>query len=171
MNNLFLTTEKEIYAKPFYERNTSNKLSPDFISINREGKKVNYYVNRETGEITKIGFDVQERAMFYKILKNNEIIDIQNKLIYVRKSRSGTIVCCSLSNANGIALEDGIYHLNGLPEFPLGTYETVEANEITKNEYIELAQQLGIDVPEAIPTQEERITALEDAMLEVALNG
>ena len=109
--------------------------------------------------------------MFYKIIKDNQIIDIQKNLTYVRKSRSGTIVCCGLKNANGIALENGIYHLNGLPEFPLGTYETVEADEITKNEYIELAQQLGIDVPEAIPTQEERIAALEEAMLEVILNG
>lgn len=76
--------------------------------------------------------------MYYKILKNNQVIDTATSLRYVRLSpKSKKILLCPRAEANGIVAENGIdiWHLEGFYPFPEGQYETVKAIEISKDEY------------------------------------
>ena len=75
----------------------------------------------------------------YKILKNNLIIDITESLNYVRQNpRNKVIISCKKEVAQGIATQNGIYHLQGLGNFTQGYFDTVTAVEITEAEYEEL---------------------------------
>ena len=57
-----------------------------------------------------------------------------------------------------------MWHLDGCPEFPEGTYETVKAEEITDEEYEELVKQLElgtVEEPEDPGTGETVMSAQE----------
>ena len=76
--------------------------------------------------------------MFLKIVKGSTVVDAVEKLTYVRQNpRNKTIIICDPEFANGIVSSDGsvIWHLEGLPEFSSGNYETVVAIEVCEDEY------------------------------------
>lgn len=76
--------------------------------------------------------------MFYKVIKNNKVIDVTDSLTYVRISpKSGKILICTKAEASGIASSDRktVWHLKGFYPFPCGDYETVEIEIISKEEY------------------------------------
>lgn len=90
--------------------------------------------------------------MYYKIIKNNKIVDITDCLSYVRLSpKSGRVLLCPQAEAQGIVSSDGnsIWHLEGFYDFPSGEYETVFAIKITKEEYHRL-KALNGRTPEEI---------------------
>ena len=117
--------------------------------------------------------------MAYKIVLNTTIMDAQKTLNYVYWQVKNRLLLAGRSDfANGIVSSDGstVWHLDGYPEFPEGTYETVKAVEITDEEYEDLVKQLEIgtgEEPEApgagetvMSVQERRskILTLEDEL-------
>ncbi len=115
--------------------------------------------------------------MYYKIT-NGARITLADKLEYIRELPNGTVVRCRVDNANGITLNGVNYHLDGCPAFPEGDYETVTATEISRTEYLALADALGVevapkveDVPilrEQVKAQTERNDMLEECLLEMS---
>jgi hypothetical protein len=76
--------------------------------------------------------------MFYKIIKDNKILEATTLLRYVRLSpKSGKILLATRGEAQGIISSDGktVWHLKDYYNFPNGDYETVEAVEISEEEY------------------------------------
>lgn len=93
--------------------------------------------------------------MFLKIVKGSTVVDAVEKLTYVRQNpRNKTIIICDPEFANGIVSSDGsvIWHLEGLPEFSSGNYETVVAIEVCEDEYNLIMKQLyaGEEVSEEV---------------------
>lgn len=89
--------------------------------------------------------------MAYKILLNTTVVDAQKTLNYVYWQVKNHLLLVGRSDfANGIVSSDGstVWHLDGYPEFPEGSYETVKAVEITDEEYEELVKQLEIGTVE-----------------------
>lgn len=89
--------------------------------------------------------------MAYKIVLNTTVVDAQKNLNYVYWQVKNHLLLVGRSDfANGIVSSDGstVWHLDGYPEFPEGTYETVKAVEITDEEYEELVKQLEIGTVE-----------------------
>lgn len=76
--------------------------------------------------------------MYYKILKDNKVIEVTCDLQYVWIPKgTNRLLICSQKNAQGIISLDGktVWHLKGFYPFPTKDYETVEAIPITKEEY------------------------------------
>lgn len=93
--------------------------------------------------------------MFLKIVKGSTIVDATQKLTYVRQNpRNKAIIMSEPEFANGIISSDGsaIWHLEGLPEFSSGNYETVVAIEICEDEYNSIINQLysGEEISEEV---------------------
>jgi len=89
--------------------------------------------------------------MAYKIVLNTTVVDAQKNLNYVYWQVKNHLLLVGRSDfANGIVSSDGstVWHLDGYPEFPEGSYETVKAVEITDEEYEELVKQLEIGTVE-----------------------
>ena len=89
--------------------------------------------------------------MAYKIVLNTTVVDAQKTLNYVYWQVKNHLLLVGRSDlANGIVSSDGstVWHLDGYPEFPEGTYETVKAVEITDEEYEELVKQLELGTVE-----------------------
>lgn len=105
--------------------------------------------------------------MAYKILLNTTVVDAQKNLNYVYWQVKNHLLLVGRSDfANGIVSSDGstVWHLDGYPEFPEGSYETVKAVEITDEEYEELVKQLEIgtvEEPEDTDTGETVMSAQE----------
>lgn len=96
--------------------------------------------------------------MFLKIVKGSTVVDAVQKLTYVRQNpRNKTIIMSEPEFANGIVSSDGsvIWHLEGLPEFSSGNYETVVAIEVCEDEYNSIIEQLyaGEEVSEEVRQQ------------------
>ena len=89
--------------------------------------------------------------MAYKIVLNTTVVDAQKTLNYVYwQVKNHLLLVGRFDFANGIVSSDGstVWHLDGYPEFPEGTYETVKSVEITDEEYEELAKQLELGTVE-----------------------
>ena len=105
--------------------------------------------------------------MAYKIVLNTTVVDAQKNLNYVYWQEKNHLLLVGRSDfANGIVSSDGstVWHLDGYPEFPEGTYETVKAEEITDEEYEELVKQLElgtVEEPEDPGTGETVMSAQE----------
>ena len=105
--------------------------------------------------------------MAYKIVLNTTVVDAQKNLNYVYWQVKNHLLLVGRSDfANGIVCSDGstVWHLDGYPEFPEGSYETVKAVEITDEEYEELVKQLEIgtvEEPEDPDTGETVMSAQE----------
>lgn len=105
--------------------------------------------------------------MAYKILLNTSVVDAQSTLNYVYWQVKNHLLLVGRSDlANGIVSSDGstVWHLDGYPEFPEGSYETVKAVEITDEEYEELVKQLElgtVEEPEDPGTGETVMSAQE----------
>ena len=90
--------------------------------------------------------------MYYKIIKDNKIVDLMERLLYIKmSSKSGKILLSTQGEAQGIMSSDGTtaWHLKGFYEFPQGEYETVSAVPISELEYLQL-KALNGKTPEEI---------------------
>lgn len=98
--------------------------------------------------------------MFYKILQGNTVIDaIENMQYVVFQERNRLNLIGKKSEAFGILSSDMsiIWHLEELADIPAGTdYQTVQAVEITKEEYDALRKELeaGNVVEDEAPEEE-----------------
>lgn len=90
--------------------------------------------------------------MYYKVLKNNKIIDILDRLVFVKYQKKHNImIACDKSEAQAIMSSDGDYawHIVGLYNIPVDGYDTVELVEIDEYEYRQL-KVLDMKSPEEI---------------------
>jgi len=97
---------------------------------------------------------------YYKVIKNNEIIDVLDKLHYVRKNpRNGVILSCGEKKGQGVISHNGstIYRTDDA----LGDgYDAVTLEPIDKVEYKRLRGLLdGVEEePEEVPEADTPIT-------------
>lgn len=100
--------------------------------------------------------------MFYKVLKNNKVIDVLDHLTYLKWQPKNKIMLLSgLDEAQAILGSDGntIWHVEGLYDLPVEGYETVKLISIEKFEYEQLKMLNG-------KTPEEIIDAFVISLLE-----
>lgn len=92
--------------------------------------------------------------MYYKILKNNKVIDVLDNLTYLKwQPKHKTMVLCDENEAQVILGSDKntIWHEKTLYNVPVeaGVYDVVEAIEINEYEYKQL-RVLNMKSPELI---------------------
>lgn len=79
--------------------------------------------------------------MFYKVIKNNKVIDVLDHLIYLKwQDKHKIMVLCDEDNAQAILSSDknSIWHEKTLRKIPVPGYDTVELVEIDEYEYKQL---------------------------------
>ena len=90
--------------------------------------------------------------MYYKVLKNDKVIDVLDHLSFVKYQKKHNImISCKQDEAQGIISSDGeyIWHVKGLYNIPINKYDTVEIKEIDEYEYNQL-KILNLKDPQAI---------------------
>ena len=90
--------------------------------------------------------------MYYKVLQDNKVIDVLDRLIFVKYQKKHDIMLlCDQSEAQAIVSSDGSYawHVNWLYNIPVNGYDTVELIEIDEYEYKQL-KMLNMRTPEEI---------------------
>lgn len=76
--------------------------------------------------------------MYYKVIFNNRVIDVLDRLVYLKyQPRNNIMVLCDESEAQAILSSDQRkrWHVDGLYDIPVGGYDTVVLEEIDKYEY------------------------------------
>lgn len=90
--------------------------------------------------------------MYYKVLKNNRVIDVLDRLTFVKyQQKHGIMIACDKSQAQAIISSDGkyVWHVSGLYRIPVDGYDTVDLVEIDQYEYNQL-KVLNLKTPEEI---------------------
>ena len=90
--------------------------------------------------------------MFYKVLKNNKVIDVLDNLIYLKWDSKHKIMVLSDENeAQAILSSDKntIWHEQSLYKVPVDGFDSVEVIEIDEYEYKQL-KMFNLSTPEAI---------------------
>lgn len=92
--------------------------------------------------------------MYYKVIKNNKVIDVLDKLIYLKlEPKHKTMILTDENDAQAILSSDKntIWHEESLYRVPVNEqdYDTVKLIEIDKYEYEQL-RVLNMKSPEAI---------------------
>ena len=79
--------------------------------------------------------------MYYKVLKDGQVIDVLDHLVFVKYQKKHNIMLlCEESETQATVSSDGSYvwHLDWLLNVPVDGYETVDLKEIDKYEYEQL---------------------------------
>ena len=100
--------------------------------------------------------------MFYKVIKNNKVIDVLDHLTYLKWQKKNKIMLLSdEGEAQAILGSDNntIWHVEGFYDLPVNGYETVKLVEIDEYEYKQLKMLNG-------KTPEEIIDAFVISLLE-----
>lgn len=90
--------------------------------------------------------------MYYKVLKDGKVIDVFDRLSFVKYHKKHEImIACGQDEAQAIISSDGeyIWHVAGLYNIPVKGYDTVELVEINKYEYEQL-KALNYKTPQEI---------------------
>lgn len=90
--------------------------------------------------------------MYYKVLKDNKVIDVLDHLTFVKYQKKHDImVVCPRSEAQAIISSDEKYfwHVKGLYAIPVEGFETVDVIPIDQFEYEQL-RVLNLKSPEEI---------------------
>lgn len=90
--------------------------------------------------------------MFYKVIKNNKVIDVLDRLTYLKyQPKNKIMLLCDLEEAQAILSSDGdtIWHVDGFYDLPIDGYDTVQIAEIDKFEYRQL-KMLNLSTPQQI---------------------
>ena len=90
--------------------------------------------------------------MYYKVLKNNKVIDVLDNLIYLKwQPKHKIMVLTDESDAQAILSSDKntVWHEQTLYNVPVNGYDTVKIEEIDKYEYMKL-KALNGKTPEEI---------------------
>ena len=90
--------------------------------------------------------------MYYKVLKDNKVIDVLDKLTYLKwQPKNKIMLLCDLNEAQAILSSDGntIWHVDGLYDLPIDGYDTIKIIEIDEYEYKQL-KMLNLSTPEQI---------------------
>lgn len=90
--------------------------------------------------------------MYYKVIKDNKVVDVLDNLIYLKWEPKHKIMVLSDENeAQAILSSDKntIWHEKTLYKIPVSGYDEVEIQEINQFEYQQL-RVLNMKTPEAI---------------------
>ena len=90
--------------------------------------------------------------MFYKVMKNNKVIDVLDNLIYLKwDSKHKIMVLTDENDAQAILSSDKntIWHERTLYKVPVDGYDCVDVEEIDEFEYKQL-KMLNLSTPEEI---------------------
>lgn len=90
--------------------------------------------------------------MYYKVLKDNKVIDVLDHLTFVKyQEKHGVMLLSDKLDAQGIVSSDEkfIWHVAGMKEIPVNGYDTVKLVGIDKYEYSQL-KVLNMKTPEEI---------------------
>ena len=90
--------------------------------------------------------------MYYKVIKNNKVIDVLDNLIYLKwQPKHKTMILTDENDAQAILSSDNnaIWHVKGFYNVPVSGYDCVDVIEIDKYEYEKL-RTLNLKTPEAI---------------------
>ena len=90
--------------------------------------------------------------MYYKVLKDDRVIDVLDHLVFVKyQPKHNIMVLCDKSEAQGIVSSDESYvwHVEWLYKIPAEGYNTVQLIEIDKYEYMRL-KALNGKTPEEV---------------------
>ena len=93
--------------------------------------------------------------MYYKVIKNNKVIDVLSHLVYLKyQPKHNIMIICSENDAQAILSSDGnyIWHIPELYNIPVNGYDTVELVEIDNYEYQTL-KKLNLKTREEIIDQ------------------
>lgn len=104
--------------------------------------------------------------MYYKVLKDNKVIDVLDHLFFVKYyEKNNIMIGCLEHEAQAIVSsdEEHIWHVEGLYRIPIQGYDTVELVEIDEYEYRQL-KVLNMKSPEQI-IDEFVLTMLEGGIL------
>lgn len=93
--------------------------------------------------------------MFYKVIKNNKVIDVLDHLTYLKWQPKNKIMLLSdLDGAQAILGSDGntIWHVDGFYDLPVeaGEYDTVQIQEVEEREYKQLKMLNGCSSEEIL---------------------
>ena len=90
--------------------------------------------------------------MFYKVIKDNKVIDVLDHLTYLKWQPKNEIMLLSdINEAQAILSSDKntVWHVEGLYDLPIDGYDTVRVVAIDEFEYKQL-KVLNMKSPEAI---------------------
>jgi hypothetical protein len=90
--------------------------------------------------------------MFYKVIKNNKIVDVLDHLTYLKwQPKNKIMLLCDINEAQAILSSDNntVWHVRGFYDLPVDGYDTVELIEIDEYEYKQL-KVLNYKTPEEI---------------------
>lgn len=90
--------------------------------------------------------------MYYKVLKNDRVIDVLDRLIFVKyQAKHNMMIACDKSEAQAILSSTGeyVWHVKGLHQIPVDGYDTVKLVNIDQYEYKQL-KMLNMKTPEEI---------------------
>lgn len=90
--------------------------------------------------------------MFYKVIKDEKIIDVLDRLVYLKyQKKHNRMIFCDIEEAQAILSSDEkhIWHEESLYEIPTEGYDTVKVEEISEYEYRQL-KILNMKSPESI---------------------
>ena len=79
--------------------------------------------------------------MYYKVIKDNKVIDVLEHLIYLKLQQKNKIMLLTDENdAQAILSSDGntVWHVEGFYDLPVDGYKTVKLIEIDEHEYKQL---------------------------------
>ena len=79
--------------------------------------------------------------MFYKVIKNNKVIDVLDNLIYLKwQDKHKTMILSDENEAQAILSSDKntIWHEETLYKIPVSGFEVVKIEEIDEHEYRQL---------------------------------
>jgi hypothetical protein len=93
--------------------------------------------------------------MFYKVMKNNKVIDVLDHLTYLKwQSKNKIMLLSGEGEAQAILASNmnTIFHVRGLYDLPVeaGEYETVDLIKIDRFEYDKLKMLNGLTSEEII---------------------
>lgn len=94
----------------------------------------------------------------YKVIQNNEIIDVLERLHYVwRNPRNGVMLMCDAKRGQGVISHDGstIYNIGTLADYPTVTLEEIDAGEYKRLRDLLDGVEETEEVVEVIPTFDE----------------
>mgnify|MGYP003291486422 CR=1 FL=1 len=90
--------------------------------------------------------------MYYKVLKNNRVIDVLDHLVYLKwQDKHQIMILTDEIDAQAILSSDNkhIWHVEGMYDIPVDGYDTVQIEEINEYEYRQL-RVLNYKTPEEI---------------------
>jgi hypothetical protein len=90
--------------------------------------------------------------MYYKVLKNDKVIDVLDRLNFVKyQPKHGIMIACTKNEAQAIVSsnDNDVRHVRGLYNIPVDGYDTVELIPIDEYEYRQL-KVLNLRTPQEI---------------------